>query len=85
MNTNRDDVILRLLITRVSGRDATALHAGDDLQRVLGLDTTDLLRLLVAAERSYGVELDSDRVRRLRTYGDLVAALGIAEHPRSKD
>lgn len=77
MNANRHDGMLRELIARISGRDVTALRPGDSLRTVLRLDTADLVRLLVAAECSYGVELDADCVRRLETYGDLRAALGI--------
>lgn len=73
----QDDAALRAVIARATGRDVSALRPEDSLRRVLGLDTVDLIRIVVAAESAYGVECDAEEIHRLDRYGDLMAALGI--------
>lgn len=76
-SANGKDHLLRTVIARATGRDVSALRPEDSLRRVLGLDTADMVRILVAAEQAYGVECDPRAVYRLDRYGDLMAALGI--------
>ncbi len=69
---------LRDLIAKVAGRDVRALRPQDSLGQVLGLDELDLIRVVVAAEEIYGVTVDDERLATLHSFGDLLAAFGIA-------
>ena len=79
MTAQRNEGLLRGLISRITGRDVQALRPGDSLRRVLGLDGLDLVRVLVAAEELYDVVVGDDQIDRIDTYGDLLAAIGIGE------
>lgn len=77
MTDANDDSALRMVIARATGRDVSALRLEDSLKGILGLDTVDLIRIVVAAEAAYGVECDAAAIQQIVRYGDLVAALGI--------
>lgn len=74
-----DDSALRRIIASATGRDVSALRPSDSLRQVLGLDTVDLIRIVVAAETVYGVECDAERLNRIDSYGDLLAALRVGD------
>lgn len=84
MPDDEDDSALRGIIASATGRNISALRKEDSLRRILGLDTVDLIRIVVAAELVYGVECDGERLYRIDRYGELLAALGIGtERKRS--
>ena len=47
------------------------------LRDALGVDSLDVLRLLVAAEKRYGIYVTDQEMAELHCYGDLVRLLGI--------
>ena len=72
--TERD---LKDLIAHVAKRKLESLDPGDRLERVLGIDSLDVLRLIAAAEERYGVAVSDTQLVALCTYGDLLAILEI--------
>ena len=72
--TNSD---LRNLIASVVNREVGQLAPETSLRDALSIDSLDVLRLLVAAEKRYGIYVTDNQMAELHCYGDLLAVLGI--------
>jgi acyl carrier protein len=72
--TNND---LRNLIASIVNREIGPLTPETSLRDALGVDSLDVLRLLVAAEKRYGIYVTDQEMAELHCYGDLVRLLGI--------
>lgn len=71
------DSDLRQLIAGVVRREIGPLTPETSLQDALCIDSLDVLRLLAAAERRYGIYITDEEMIELRCYGDLLGLLGI--------
>ena len=77
MTITPTDSDLRQLIAGVVGREIGPLAPETSLQDALCIDSLDVLRLLAAAERRYGIYISDEEMIELRRYGDLLRLLGI--------
>ena len=77
MTITPTDSDLRQLIAGVVGREIGPLAPETSLQDALCIDSLDVLRLLAAAERRYGIYISDEEMIELRCYGDLLRLLGI--------
>ena len=68
---------LRQLIAGIVRREIGPLTPETNLQDALCIDSLDVLRLLAAAERRYGIYISDEEMVELRCYGDLLSLLGI--------
>jgi acyl carrier protein len=68
---------LRQLIAGIVRHEIGLLTPDTDLQDALCIDSLDVLRLLAAAERRYGIYIGDEEMVELRCYGDLLGLLGI--------
>ena len=68
---------LRSLIAGIVNRDIGHLAPDTSLRDALSIDSLDVLRLLVAAEKRYGIYVTDQEMAALRCYGDLLSLLGI--------
>ncbi len=66
-------------VTRVP---AASIHAGTGLYADLHLDSLQALELLFELEDAFGVDIDTDSSKALRTVGDVVALLERLVAPR---
>ncbi len=84
MTTTPTDSDLRQLIASIVGRKIGPLTPETNLRDALCIDSLDVLQLLAAAERRYGIHVADEEMVELRCYGDLLGLLGIAvEEPVS--
>lgn len=60
-------------LAEVSGVDAREIAPDMDLVADLGIDSPKALRLLVALEDRFDVEIDDEDATRMRTVGDILA------------
>lgn len=67
MNELTNERDLRLLVSRVTGKNAAALDLDSDLVRELGLDSLGTLALLAAVEREFGVRFPDEGLGEVRT------------------
>ena len=67
MNELTNERELRLLVSRVTGKNAAALDLDDDVVRELGLDSLGVLALLAAVERGFGVRFPDEELSQVRT------------------
>ncbi len=72
--TNSD---LRNLISSVVNREIGQLTPETSLRDALSIDSLDVLRLLVAAEKRYGIYVTDNQMAELDCYGDLLEVLGV--------
>ncbi len=72
--TNSD---LRTLIASIVNREIGPLTPETSLRDALFIDSLDVLRLLVAAEKRYGIYVTDNEMAKLYCYGDLLEVLGI--------
>lgn len=72
--TNSD---LRNLIASIVNREIGPLTPETSLRDALFIDSLDVLRLLVAAEKRYGIYVSDNEMAELHCYGDLLEVLGI--------
>lgn len=79
MTITPTDSDLRNLIASIVQRETGALTPETSLQDALCIDSLDVLRLLAAAERRYGIYITDEEMVELRCYGDLLGLLGIEE------
>ena len=77
MTITPTDSDLRQLIAGIARREIGPLIPETNLQDALCIDSLDVLRLLAAAERRYGIYITDEEMVELRCYGDLLALLGI--------
>lgn len=77
MTVRPTDSDVQRLIARVVGREIGPLRPETRLQDALCIDSIDVLDILAAAERRYGVYFTDEQMVTLRCYGDLLALLGI--------
>ncbi len=77
MTHRPDEDDLHALVSRVLERDIGPLAPDDGLDRALGIDSIDLLRLVAAVEERYEIRIPDDDLMALRSYGDLLALLDI--------
>ena len=77
MTITPTDSDLRQLIAGIVGREIGPLAPETSLQDALCIDSLDVLRLLAAAERRYGIYISDEEMIELRCYGDLLRLLGI--------
>ena len=77
MNVTPTNSDLRNLIAGVVKREIGPLTPDTKLQDALCIDSLDVLRLLAAAERRYGIYITDEEMVELRCYGDLLGLLGI--------
>jgi acyl carrier protein len=68
---------LRNLMVGIVNREIGPLAPETNLQDALGIDSLDVLRLLVAAEKRYGIYVTDEQMAELNCYGDLLRLLGI--------
>lgn len=64
--------------------DACAIDESSDLYADLGADELDVITIVMAAEQACGVHLSDDLCDGLRTAGDLLAAVRIAQAQRAE-
>lgn len=67
MNELTDERELRVLVSRVTGKNAAALELDDDLVRELGLDSLGVLGLLAAVERRFGARFPDEELGQIRS------------------
>ena len=72
--TNSD---LRNLIASTVNREIGHLDPETSLRDALCIDSLDVLRLLVAAEKRYGIYVTDKQMAELHCYSDLLKVLGI--------
>lgn len=77
MTITPTDSDLRQLIACTVRREIGPLTPETSLQDALCIDSLDVLRLLAAAERRYGIYITDEEMVELRCYGDLLGLLGI--------
>ncbi|MCK5275090.1 MAG: acyl carrier protein [Alphaproteobacteria bacterium] len=77
MTITPTDSDLRQLIASTVRREIGPLTPETNLQDALYIDSLDVLRLLAAAERRYGIYITDEEMVELRCYGDLLELLGI--------
>jgi acyl carrier protein len=77
MTVRATEADLRKLIAAVLRRETGPLTQETRLEDALGIDSLDVLRLLAAAEERYDMRIADEQLLRLRTYGDLLALLGV--------
>lgn len=77
MTITPTDNDLRSLIASIVNRDVGHLTPDTSLRDALGIDSLDVLRLLVAAEKRYGIYVTDQEMAALRYYGDLLRLLGV--------
>lgn len=80
MTVKPTDSDLRQLIARTVKREIGPLAPETSLQDALCIDSIDVLHLLAAAERRYGIRITDEEMVELRCYGDLLGLLGIKAH-----
>jgi len=68
---------LQNLIANTINLKVGSLTPESGLQDALGIDSLDVLRLLVAAEKRYGLHITDEDMAGLLRYGDLLELLGI--------
>jgi acyl carrier protein len=77
MTITPTDCDLRQLIASTVRREIGPLTPETNLQDALCIDSLDVLRLLAAAEKRYGIYVTDEEMVALRCYGDLLGLLGI--------
>ncbi len=77
MTITPTDSDLRQMIASIVRREIGPLTPETNLQDALYIDSLDVLRLLAAAERRYGIYITDEEMVELRCYGDLLELLGI--------
>lgn len=77
MTVTPTDSDLRQLIASIVRREIGPLTPETNLQDALCIDSLDVLRLLAAAERRYGVYITDEEMVERRCYGDLLVLLDI--------
>jgi len=63
------------VIATISGKPRTAVVPGAELVAHLGVDSSKALQMLLELEDRLGIEIDDERVGRLATVGDVLAAV----------
>ncbi|MDR0884369.1 MAG: phosphopantetheine-binding protein [Oscillospiraceae bacterium] len=66
---------LQELFNDYTGRDDVLLREESVILRDLGLNSYELVNLIVEAEDRFGVELPDRAILKIRTIGDLIALL----------
>ena len=54
------------------GKDRNEVTLGSDIIKDLGLDSLDIVTLIMAIEDEYGFTADDDEIVKLKTVGDVV-------------
>jgi acyl carrier protein len=71
--------VVRAVLAKLSGRDASSLAPEMDLVADLGIDSPKALELLVELEDALGVQISDEDAARMETVGDVLeyaASLG---------
>lgn len=68
---NIKETVVNILSSRV---DVTKINENDPLT-VLGLDSLDLVEIMLEIEETVGVEFDGEEIAKLKTLGDVLKAI----------
>jgi acyl carrier protein len=68
---NIKETVVKILSSRV---DVTKINENDPLT-VLGLDSLDLVEIMLEIEEAVGVEFDGEEIAKLKTLGDVLKAI----------
>ncbi len=66
---------LRSLVGEVAGQDISELELNHDLADFLGMDSLEILELLLAVENNFDVQFPDDALSKLKTLQDLLDVL----------
>jgi acyl carrier protein len=66
---------LRALVGEVAGQDISELEINHDLADFLGMDSLEILELLLAVENNFDVQFPDDALSKLKTLQDLLDVL----------
>jgi acyl carrier protein len=67
---------IRELLAEQMGMDAGEITSNASLVDDLGLDSVDIMEIVVVYEEKHGVEIDDDRLDNVTTFAQLAEALG---------
>lgn len=68
---NIKETVVNILSSRV---DVTKINENDPLT-ALGLDSLDLVEIMLEIEEAVGVEFDGEEIAKLKTLGDVLKAI----------
>jgi acyl carrier protein len=71
------------LLEQETGKTYSQLNDTDNLKETLGLDSVDLIGLVLQVENTFNIRIDSDELQPVQTVGDLLDLLGRHTGPQS--
>jgi acyl carrier protein len=68
---NVKEEIINLLCEKL-GYEKAQLNEDKDLVNDLGIDSLDMVEIIMGTEEKFGVKIDDDKIREIKTVGDLI-------------
>jgi acyl carrier protein len=72
---NEREARVKAILCEMLGRGSGELLAATSLRDELGVDSTEMVEIVCALEKAFGLHLAPDSDKQLRTVGDLCAAV----------
>jgi acyl carrier protein len=60
------------LLSEKLGYEKAQLNEDKDLVNDLGIDSLDMVEIIMGTEEKFGVKIDDDKIREIKTVGDLI-------------
>ena len=66
---------LKAMVKEQLDIDVDGVTAATDIKKDLGLDSLDIVEILMSAEEEWGIIVDDDETTNLHTVGDVIALI----------